>query len=132
MKFLADTQILLWLAWDNKEKLSQQAIDLLSDPHNEFYFSIASLWEIQIKSNLNKPDFQIDIEELEQGLLDVGFKMLPISVKQILKLRNLPLIHRDPFDRILLAQSEAEQLLFLSADRMMTKYQKPFVISAYR
>lgn len=132
MKYLVDTQILLWLAWNEREKLSEQAINLLEEPHNELYFSLASLWEIEIKANLNKPGFEIDVVELEQGLIDVGFKMLPISLRHIVKLRELPPIHRDPFDRLLLAQAETEQLFFLSADRIMAQYQKHFVIPAHR
>lgn len=131
MRVLVDTQILLWLAWEEREKLSEKAVALLDDPNVELYFSIASLWETEIKAHLNKPDFDVDIEALEQGLFEVGFKMLPIKLQHLLALRHLPHIHRDPFDRLLLAQAEAEQLFFLSADRIMDKYQKPFVIAAY-
>ena len=78
MKILLDTHILLWLAWDKKENLSPQAVELLDDPTSEIYFSLASLWEIAIKSSLGKPDFDIDVEALEQGLIQVGCRAVAI------------------------------------------------------
>lgn len=128
MKILLDTHILLWLAWDKKENLSPQAVGLLDDPTSEIYFSLASLWEIAIKSSLGKPDFDIDVEALEQGLIQVGCRMLAIELPHILKQAQYPFIHRDPFDRLLMAQAEVENVFFMTADTMILKYQKPYII----
>lgn len=128
MKILLDSHILLWLAWDKKENLSPQAVELLDDPTSEIYFSLASLWEIAIKSSLGKPDFDIDVEALEQGLIQVGCRMLAIELAHILKQAQYPFIHRDPFDRLLMAQAEVENVFFMTADTMILKYQKPYII----
>ncbi|AIK17069.1 type II toxin-antitoxin system VapC family toxin [Glaesserella parasuis] len=128
MKILLDSHILLWLAWDKKENLSPQAVELLDDPTSEIYFSLASLWEIAIKSSLGKPDFDIDVEALEQGLIQVGCRMLAIELPHILKQAQYPFIHRDPFDRLLMAQAEVENVFFMTADTMILKYQKPYII----
>ncbi|MFW9275859.1 type II toxin-antitoxin system VapC family toxin [Glaesserella parasuis] len=128
MKILLDSHILLWLAWDKKENLSPQAVELLDDPTSEIYFSLASLWEIAIKSSLGKPDFDIDVEALEQGLIQVGCRMLAIELPHILKQAQYPFIHLDPFDRLLMAQAEVENVFFMTADTMILKYQKPYII----
>lgn len=130
MKLLLDSHILLWLAWGKTENLSSQAVELLDDPHNELYFSLASLWEIAIKSSLGKPDFEVDVAALEQGLISVGCRAVAIELPHILKQAQLPFIHRDPFDRLLLAQAEIENLFFITADAMILKYQKSYVIDA--
>ncbi|ACL32029.1 type II toxin-antitoxin system VapC family toxin [Glaesserella parasuis] len=128
MKILLDSHILLWLAWDKKENLSPQVVELLDDPTSEIYFSLASLWEIAIKSSLGKPDFDIDVEALAQGLIQVGCRMLAIELPHILKQAQYPFIHRDPFDRLLMAQAEVENVFFMTADTMILKYQKPYII----
>ncbi|MGX2975351.1 type II toxin-antitoxin system VapC family toxin [Ursidibacter arcticus] len=130
MKVLLDTHILLWLAFDNKSKLSPQSIDLLEDFNNELYFSLASLWEIAIKSSLGKPDFEVNVEQLEKGLLSVGCKSLSIQLPHIVKSAQLPMIHKDPFDRLLLAQAEYEGIYFLTADSLIVQYQKAFILKA--
>ncbi|MEG9530344.1 type II toxin-antitoxin system VapC family toxin [Mannheimia indoligenes] len=129
MKILLDTHILLWMAWDKKEKFSPQILELLEDPNNELYFSLASLWEISIKSALGKPDFEVDVSALEQGLVNAGFRTLPIVLPHILKQSELPLIHRDPFDRMLIAQAEIEKFFFLTADNVILQYHKPFIMN---
>lgn len=129
MKILLDTHILLWMAWDKRERFSAQALALLEDPNNELYFSLASLWEISIKSALGKPDFDVDVSELEKGLITAGFRTLPITLAHILKQAELPLIHRDPFDRMLIAQAEIENYLFLTADSLIMQYHKPFAMN---
>lgn len=130
MKLLLDSHILLWLAWDKKEFLSPQAVELLDDTNNELYFSLASLWEIAIKSSLGKPDFDINVAALARGLVDVGCRAVAIDVPHILKQSQLPFIHKDPFDRLLIAQAEVENLFFITADTMILKYQKPYILDA--
>lgn len=130
MKILLDTHILLWLAFDDKSKLSPQAIELLEDFKNELYFSLASLWEISIKSSLGKPHFNVDVEKLEQGLISVGCHLLPIELSHIVKSSNYPFVHKDPFDRLLLAQADAENIYFMTADNLILDYNKPFLLNA--
>lgn len=128
MKILLDTHILLWMAWDRKEKFSPQILGLLENPNNELYFSLASLWEISIKSSLGKPDFDVNVSVFEQGLVNAGFRTLPITLPHILKQSELSLIHRDPFDRILIAQAETEKISFLTADNLILQYNKSFIL----
>ena len=130
MKLLLDSHILLWLAWDKKEFLSPQAVDLLDDPNNELYFSLASLGVLAIKSRWGQPGLEIDVAALESGLIDVGCRAVAIDVPHILKQAQLPFIHKDPFDRLLIAQAEVENLFFITADTMILKYQKPYIIDA--
>lgn len=130
MKLLLDSHILLWLAWDKKDKLSAQAIDLLNDMHNELYISVATFWEISIKSSLGKPDFNVDVEALMAGARQIGCKILPIELEHIIQLNQLNPIHKDPFDRILLAQAEREKLYFLTADQNLLRYQSPYLLNA--
>lgn len=130
MKLLLDSHILLWLAWNKKDKLSPQAIDLLEDMDNELYISLASIWEISIKSALGKPDFDIDVEKLVIGATNIGCKLLPIELAHILHLSELPTIHLDPFDRLLLSQSHTEKLYFLTADQALLRYQSAYLINA--
>ncbi|MBN6711646.1 type II toxin-antitoxin system VapC family toxin [Haemophilus haemoglobinophilus] len=130
MKLLLDTHILLWLAWNKKEKLSPQAIDLLENLENELYISMASLWEISIKSSLGKPDFSIDVEKLIEGATRIGCKVLLIEITHILKLNQLVTVHKDPFDRLLLAQAESEKIYFLTADQLILKHSSSYLLNA--
>ena len=130
MKILLDTRILLWLARDEKQHFSSQTIQLLDDFSNQLYFSMASLWEVAIKSSLGKPDFYVDTEKLAQGLLNVGCHELPILLPHILKSTSYPYIHKDPFDRLLLAQAETENLFFLTTDNSIQQYEKSFILAA--
>lgn len=128
MKILLDTHVLLWLARDDKDKFSTHTIDLLEDFTNQLYFSTASLWEVAIKSSLGKPTFNVDVQLLAQGLLSVGCYELPIALPHIMQSTRYPLIHKDPFDRLLLAQAETEQFYFLTADKLIIQYNKPFIL----
>ena len=91
---------------------------------------MASLWEISIKSSLGKPDFSIDVEKLIEGAARIGCKILPIEIAHILKLTQLVTVHKDPFDRLLIAQSESEKIHFLTADQLILKYASPYLINA--
>lgn len=130
MKLLLDTHILLWLAWNKKDKLSAQAIELLEDPSNTLYVSLASLWEISIKSALGKPDFSVDVKQLVEGFTNVGGKILQIELDHILQLDQLATIHKDPFDRILLSQAEKERIYLLTADRLLLGYPSHYILNA--
>ena len=119
MKLLLDTHILLWLAAD---MLPPSAEEHILDEANEIFFSPASIWEVVIKKSLNRSDFEVDPSLLLSGLLDNGYEQIRITAHHVLMVGALPMHHKDPFDRILLAQSISEGVTLLTADRIMTKY----------
>ncbi|KPC55319.1 type II toxin-antitoxin system VapC family toxin [Amantichitinum ursilacus] len=124
MKLLLDTHLLLWAAGPG-EKLSATARTLIEDVNNELVFSAASLWEITIKRNLGRADFQVDPRVLRRGLLDNGYSELPITSEHAMMVETLPPIHKDPFDRILIAQSFVEGIILLTADALVAQYPGP-------
>lgn len=124
MKLLLDTHILLWAA-GNPERLSEEAYILLSDQQNELFFSAASIWEIVIKSGLGRDDFQVDVRVLRRGLVDNGYHELSITSQHTIGVDHLPLIHKDPFDRILVAQANVEGITLLTADALVAQYSGP-------
>ncbi len=124
MKLLLDTHLLLWAA-GSPEQLSTAARTLLEDPHNELLFSAASLWEIAIKRGLGRSDFQVDARVLRRGLLDNGYQELAITSAHAVSIDSLPLIHKDPFDRILVAQATIEGITLLTADALVAQYPGP-------
>jgi PIN domain nuclease of toxin-antitoxin system len=124
VKFLLDTQILLWAAGE-PERLSPAARRQLSDPKNELLFSAASLWEITIKKSLGREDFRVEPRLLRRGLLDNGFTELPITSEHAVSVDALPDLHKDPFDRILLAQALSEGITLLTADAQLARYPGP-------
>lgn len=124
MKLLLDTHLLLWAAGQS-ERLPAVARALLDDPRNEPMFSSASLWEIAIKSGLGRDDFQVDARVLRRGLLDNGYGELPITSEHAVAIDGLPPIHKDPFDRLLVAQSMVEGITLLTADPLVAKYPAP-------
>lgn len=121
MKLLLDTHLLLWTA-GQPEQLSTSARVLLEDPENELLFSAASLWEITIKRGLGRDDFRADPRLLRRGLLDNGYSELAITSEHAITVENLPLIHKDPFDRILISQSMVEGILLLTTDSVVAQY----------
>ncbi|MDD5329546.1 MAG: type II toxin-antitoxin system VapC family toxin [Sulfuricella sp.] len=124
MKLLLDTHLLLWAA-GQPEQLSVTACTLLEDPQNELLFSAASLWEIAIKRGLGRDDFRVDPRLLRRGLLDNGYGELAISSEHAVAIDSLPPIHKDPFDRILVAQSMVEGITLLTADPLVALYPGP-------
>lgn len=124
MKYLLDTHLLLWAAAEPK-RLAKKARTLLEDPGNTLLFSAASLWEVSIKAGLGRPDFTVEPAVLRRGLLDNGYVELPISSEHAVVTGTLPPIHRDPFDRILVAQAQVEGITLLTADPMVARYPGP-------
>ncbi len=124
MKLLLDTLLLLWAA-GNPERLSTKARTLISDSQNELFFSAASLWEITIKHGLGRDDFQVDVRLLRRGLLDNGYSELPIGSEHATTIDSLSLIHKDPFDRMLIAQAMVEGIILLTADAILAEYPGP-------
>ena len=124
MRCLPDTHLLVWAAEQDK-RLPQDANVILNDPSNEIFFSVASLWEISIKTRLGRSDFQINPFALASGLLAEGYIELPITRSHALAVFNLPSLHKDPFDRLLIAQAIEENLTLLTVDAKVAQYPGP-------
>ncbi len=121
MKLLLDTQLILWAAGVPR-RLSPAARRLINEPGNELLFSAASLWEIVIKRALGRSDFRVDPRLLRRGLVENGYAELAITSEHTLAVDSLPPLHKDPFDRILVAQSMVEGVTLLTADPQLAKY----------
>ncbi len=123
MKLLLDTHVFLWLRNDS-QKISPHALAACQNRENTLYLSIASLWEMQIKHQLGKLQLSVSLEEMiEQQCRENGLQLLPVETKHILALYQLPLHHKDPFDRILMAQAILEEAYLVSADNWLKEYQ---------
>jgi len=127
MKLLLDTHLLLWAAGEPR-RLSKPARTLIGNPDNELLFSAASLWEVAIKRRLGREDFKVDARLLRRGLLDNGYSELPIISDHVVATESLPLLHRDPFDRILVAQATVEGVTLLTTDSQVSQYAGPIRI----
>jgi PIN domain nuclease of toxin-antitoxin system len=124
VKVLLDTQLLLWAA-GQPERLPVAARRIIGDDRNQLIFSAASLWEIAIKSGLGREDLRADARLLRRGLLDNGYGELAVGGDHAVAITNLPPIHKDPFDRMLVAQSAVEGILLLTADPVVAQYPGP-------
>lgn len=124
MRLQLDTHLLLWAA-GSPDRLSVAARALLDDPDNELLFSAASLWEIAIKRGLGPADFRVDPRVLRRGLLDNGYAELAITGEHAVAIDTLPPIHKDPFDRLLIAQAITEGITLLTGDPMLARYPGP-------
>lgn len=126
MRLLLDTHVFLW--WDSQpDKLSQYVLSLLHNPQNELFLSVASVWEMQIKQQLGKLELRLPLAQLitdQQVISDL--QMLPILQAHALGVADLPPIHKDPFDRMLIAQASIEQMSLVSADGLIKQY--PIVV----
>ncbi len=124
MKLLLDTHLLLWAA-GQPDHLPAAARSLLEDPQNELMFSSASLWEVAIKRGLGRSDFRVDPRILRRGLLDNGYSELPITSEHAVAVDGLPPIHKDPFDRMLVAQAMVEGVALITGDPLVAQYPGP-------
>lgn len=124
MKLLLDTHVLIWAA-GLPDRLSAEARALIADADNELFFSAASLWEIAIKSGLGREDFAVDARLLRRGLIDNGYSELPLASEHAVAIDGLPPIHKDPFDRLLIAQAMVEGVTLLTADEVVARYPGP-------
>lgn len=124
MILLLDTHLLLWAA-GAPERLPPAAREMLADPRNSLWFSAASIWEVLIKAGLGRGDFRVDAHLLRRGLLDHGYEELPVTSAHVLATAHLPPIHKDPFDRVLVAQAETEGVLLLTSDSVVARYPGP-------
>jgi len=124
VKLLLDTQLLLWAA-GQPERLPLAAHRMIEDTRNQLVFSTASIWEVAIKSGLGRSDFHADARLLRRGLLDNGYEELAIAGEHVVAIGDLPSIHKDPFDRLLVAQSAVEGVLLLTTDPAVAQYPGP-------
>jgi PIN domain nuclease of toxin-antitoxin system len=121
MKLLVDTHILLWMTGVSR-RLPASAREVIEDASNVIFFSTASIWEVAIKARLGYDDFAVDARKLRSNLIENNYQELPILGEHALGVANLPDIHKDPFDRIMIAQSFVEGLVMLTADKTVAKY----------
>jgi PIN domain nuclease of toxin-antitoxin system len=127
VRLLLDTHVFIW--WDSEpERLSQRALALCKDPTNDLFLSVVSLWEIQIKSQLDKIRVRLPVSELVRTQQETNaLRLLPLTAPHVYTLEELPHLHKDPFDRILIAQARVEKLRFVSSDEMLWKYPVEFI-----
>ena len=124
MNILLDTHILLWAA---AGRLPKKAECLVTDGENILFFSSVSIWEIAMKSELGRNDFSIDIHILYRELIEHQYRELSVMARHAIMAQSLPNIHKDPFDRLLLAQATVEGYYLLTSDYIMKKYPGPII-----
>lgn len=119
MRLLLDTHVVLWWLADDR-KLSKDARTMIADVNHEVLVSAASVWEVSIKSALRR--IEIELDDLEEAIVKSGFEPLPITVQHAVRVGRLPDVHRDPFDRMLVAQAGIEELRLVTHDRVFERY----------
>jgi PIN domain nuclease of toxin-antitoxin system len=128
MRFLLDTHLLLW-ALNDPERLASATRDAIEDPENDVLFSTASIWEVAIKARLRRLDFAVRAEKIATEALARGFGELLIRWQSASIVADLPMHHRDPFDRILLAQAITEPVHLYTVDRKLVPYSALVVLA---
>ena len=124
MRLLLDTHILIWIATDSP-KLSAAARAMIRDPANEKFFSAASIWEFAIKAATKPTEIDGDLEKFERHFRARDYTELPVFSGAARETARLPLIHKDPFDRILIAQAITEGMTLITADAVVARYNGP-------
>ena len=124
MNLLLDTHLLIWAA-SMRERLSSAASKIMEQPEHQLHSSAPSLWEITIKRGLGRSDFVVDSSSLHRGLIENGYTELVIKSSHSLALDQLPPIHKDPFDRMLVTQAVFEGMLLLTTDSVVAQYPGP-------
>jgi PIN domain nuclease of toxin-antitoxin system len=124
MKFLLDTHFVIWIPIDDR-RIRPAARALLTNPAHTFLFSAASLWEIAIKRTQKGVDFAYDPREIRRQMIANGYEELPVYGSHAVFVDSLPRIHKDPFDRLLVAQAMVEGVAFLTADSVIARYPGP-------
>jgi len=124
MRYLLDTHVLLWAA-SAPHKFTPTVRAMLEDPQNELVFSAASIWEIAIKNGLERPDFKVDMWHLRRCLQDNEYTEIPVTSAHAAFTQVLEKLHKDPFDRMLIAQACVDDLMLLTADRLVAQYSGP-------
>ena len=126
MRLLLDTHIILW-AGEEPERLSARTQAMIMDEDVTPVFSAVNIWEVAIKRALKRREFESDPDALRQSLLDLGYEDLPVTSQHVLELVALPTLHKDPFDRLLIAQAISEKITLITADRMIARYPGPIL-----
>lgn len=122
MRLLLDTHVLLWMS-GQPEKLSEKATESILDEQNSLFLSLVSIWEIQIKSQLGKLRLSEALPSLVERQCTINeVEILPIALEHIYGLKGLPNYHRDPFDRLLIAQAQVEKMPIISVDALFDRY----------
>lgn len=124
MRLLLDTHLLLWAAGP-LQRLSSRARELIDDPANELWFSVVSIWEVAIEYGRGREDFDVDPRLLRRSLLDNAYQELTMTGEHAAAVAGLPRIHRDPFDRMLVAQTLVEGIMLLTGDPVVAQYPGP-------
>jgi len=122
MRYLLDTHAVIW-HFDDSSELSKKAKEIIDNPKNEIYISSASLWETAIKINIGKLDLDFTLNELLDEIKDNDFDILQIEDDYLKRLSTLPFIHKDPFDRLIMATALAEDLTIVTTDENIQKYE---------
>jgi PIN domain nuclease of toxin-antitoxin system len=122
--FLLDTHLLLWAA-GAPQLLPDAARVLIDDQENALLFSAASLWEVAIKCGLGRSDFEVEPHALRRGLIEADYRELAITSAHAVAVTALPPIHKDPFDRLLIAQATVEGVTLLTSDQLVAQYPGP-------
>ena len=125
MKLLPDTHVLLWVAAGESKSLPASVRALIEDQDNQVFFSVASIWEVAIKSSKERADFKVDPFLLRRHLLENDYLELAVAGNHAAAASTLPPIHKDPFDRVLVAQAQAEGLALLTTDGIVANYPGP-------
>lgn len=124
MRLLLDTQLLLWTAiWPGR--VAAAARRMIEDPANDVHFSVVSIWEVAIKRSLGRTDFTVDSHVLRRALLDAGYVEVVVEGTHAVAVETLPLLHKDPFDRLLVAQATVEGIVLLTSDAGLARYPGP-------
>jgi len=119
VRLVLDTHILIWWLSDDR-KLTRAAREIIANPNNEALVSAASVWEVAIKAALGR--IEIELDDFEDEIVKSGFRPLPIGLRHAVTVGRLPAVHRDPFDRMLVAQASVEELRVVSHDRVFERY----------
>ena len=127
MAYLLDTHTFLWFL-EGSKRLSKKTKDIIVNPKNKTFISIASIWEMGIKLSLDKLELDLSLEELKQELIRNEIEILPLDFDHIITLSKLEYHHRDPFDRILISQAKSEKLTILSKDSQFKLYKQVKVV----
>ncbi|MCL2054195.1 MAG: type II toxin-antitoxin system VapC family toxin [Oscillospiraceae bacterium] len=126
MKYLIDTHAVIWY-YENSPELPDKIVKLIDNPANSIYICAISLWEIALKMNLGKLNLKLPLDELLDNINDRDFTILQIKDKYLSNLGNLPFIHKDPFDRLIVATALVEGLTIITIDENIQKYEVDWI-----
>lgn len=121
MKYLLDTHLLLW-ALLSPNRLSRKTRELIADERNTLYFSVISLWEVAIKTAAGRRDFKVNPSVFRRYLIDNDYTELLLNGRHAVAAGDLPFVHRDPFDRMLITQATIENIILLTSDKVIAQY----------